>query len=206
MNDVSTIFKETAQRMGVDRAGGRVQRFHTNSSRNPRTTNAEHSFGVACMVLRLWSQFEVLGTWWLAPEVPRPNEELPSLEKMLKAALHHDLAEHLTGDLPAPFLARNPVIRVAVEAREAELADQHEWVTLHDLTEIEHTLVLFADRLECAVDALDRWSESDSAYMLVYDGCVRSLVAMGFMDGEDLVREYCTQIKQARITSTQRMP
>lgn len=62
-------------------AGGAVKRYHTLTTLHTQNV-AEHSFGVAWLV------------WWLSDS--RPSTEL------LMAALGHDLAEHITGDLPAP--------------------------------------------------------------------------------------------------------
>lgn len=61
-------------------AGSEVVRYHTVTTLQ-RETVGHHSHGVACLVLLL---------------EPLAGREL------LIAALHHDLAEHQTGDIPSP--------------------------------------------------------------------------------------------------------
>lgn len=61
--------------------GGLTERFHTRPGLR-RNTNAQHQHGVAMLC------------FWLA-------EEKPSAA-LLMAALTHDLAEQVTGDVPAP--------------------------------------------------------------------------------------------------------
>lgn len=61
--------------------GGRTLRMHTVPTLQPQNV-AAHSFGVAW-----WC-------WLLSEQAPSTN--------LLMAALQHDLAEHATGDIPAP--------------------------------------------------------------------------------------------------------
>jgi 5'-deoxynucleotidase YfbR-like HD superfamily hydrolase len=62
------------------RAGGAVRRYHTRTTIGHQTV-AEHSWGVACILL----------------EICDPSVEL------LGRALYHDVAERETGDIPAQF-------------------------------------------------------------------------------------------------------
>lgn len=60
--------------------GGYVDRYHTQPTIN-RDTVGHHSFNVACAIMAL-----------------RPDASAA----LLKAALLHDVAEHVVGDMPAP--------------------------------------------------------------------------------------------------------
>lgn len=61
-------------------SGSEVVRYHTVTTLQ-RETVGHHSHGVACLVLML-----------------DPNAS----SNLLRAALYHDLSEHLTGDIPSP--------------------------------------------------------------------------------------------------------
>ncbi len=93
----------------VIRAGGSVQRFHTQ-----RTVQAEsvgkHSFGVAWLCFLL-SQ-------------GRPSAGL------LIAALAHDLGEYATGDVPAPVKVAHPALRRILHAVETEAVPAELHMTL----------------------------------------------------------------------------
>jgi 5'-deoxynucleotidase YfbR-like HD superfamily hydrolase len=65
--------------------GGVVKRFHTMHTLHTQNV-AEHSFGVAWLVYLLCDQQPSAG--------------------LLIAAMAHDLAEHMTGDIPAPAKRR----------------------------------------------------------------------------------------------------
>lgn len=97
--------------------GGSVQRFHTFPLIKPDTVSS-HSFGVA---------------WWCA----LIYDQHPRVELLLEA-LGHDLAEHVTGDMPSNFKWRAPAIaeeldrvelglRVENNVRTTQLKPEEEW-------------------------------------------------------------------------------
>ena len=77
--------------------GGQLQRFHTWPTIGHETI-AEHSFGVAMIVLAL--------------------TDYRASANLLKAALYHDLAEQETGDIPANAKWDNPMFSTFLEVME----------------------------------------------------------------------------------------
>ena len=75
---------------------GLTQRFHATPGL-PAQSVAEHSWGVAMILLYLW-----------------PN----SAAQTVHSALSHDTGEHVTGDMPAPFKWAHDDIRELVESAE----------------------------------------------------------------------------------------
>ena len=75
---------------------GNVARYHTTGGPIQQTTG-QHSWGVAMIILAL-----------------HPN---PSLG-LVRAALEHDAAEFIVGDLPSPAKRKSPVLRDLLEGIE----------------------------------------------------------------------------------------
>lgn len=80
------------------RKGGDVKRFHTVTMIRENTV-AAHSWGVATLI------FDVF-----------PNASV----ELIKAALYHDVAEHVTGDVSAPTKWRYPKLAEALTLVEHE--------------------------------------------------------------------------------------
>jgi len=102
--------------------GGRVKRYHVMDTLKQQTV-AEHSFGVAWLV-------------WLLCD-GRPSVEL------VMAALQHDLAEHVTGDLPAPAKRSLGISKQFEEYESAIMADARMPQVM--LTQAERRTLKFAD-------------------------------------------------------------
>lgn len=81
------------------RKGGAVKRFHTIDTVKAQTV-ADHSWGVATIICDLW-----------------PDASVP----LIRAALHHDVAEHITGDVPAPAKWQFPALADELHAVEYQL-------------------------------------------------------------------------------------
>lgn len=108
--------------------GGRVQRMHTVPVLHPQSV-AAHSFGVA----------------WLCYLLHPTNDPSTNL---LMAALQHDLAEHMTGDIPAPA-KRLLNIRGKVAAMEEQLINDAGLPFFENLlTTQEAEILAVADALE----------------------------------------------------------
>lgn len=107
---------------------GNVIRFHTVRTIK-QTTVAHHSWGV-CLILA---------------HICDPSANL------LKAALYHDLAESVTGDVPATAKWRSPQLCSALASLEAEF-DRDNNLTAQ-LTEHESYLLKWADMYELVLYA-----------------------------------------------------
>jgi len=76
--------------------GGKTKRFHTADTLTTQTVG-EHSFGVAWLVTLM----------------------LPSIRKeLILAALAHDLAEHVVGDVSSPAKRKHPALKAALDVAE----------------------------------------------------------------------------------------
>lgn len=106
--------------------GGKTKRFHTSDTQTVQTV-AEHSFGVAMMVMLIH---------------PKAHKDL------ICAALVHDLAEHRVGDMAAPFKRANPDIKHQLQLMEDHLLRQQS-LNFEDLLRPgEQVIVKAADYLD----------------------------------------------------------
>jgi len=102
---------------------GNVTRFHT--VRTSRTTTiAHHSWGVCLILLK----------------ITNPSAQL------LAAAIYHDLAESVTGDVPATAKWLSDGLTDALSDMETKFEVKHNLIV--DLTETEASLLKWADMLE----------------------------------------------------------
>lgn len=118
----------------------RTSRFHTtvDYTNSPKQNLAEHSWGVAMIVLELHRRM------YISPSV-----------SVIQAALEHDLAEAWTGDMAANAKWRYP--KLARMLREAEVAVNNEiGITQTGLTEIEELILEWADKMELFIYAWKR--------------------------------------------------
>lgn len=106
------------------RKGGHVRRYHTVETIGQQTV-ADHSWGVAMMVLQL-----------------QPDASA----NLLKAALFHDLAEYDTGDTPAHAKWRSKPLKTALDDLERTVEDDLGIGV--DLTSDELITLKVADMLE----------------------------------------------------------
>ena len=106
------------------RKGGDVTRFHTVPMLRPQSV-ASHSWGVATILLDL------------DPNCPA---------HLIKAALYHDVAEHITGDVSAPTKWRYPELAEILSRIEDEV--ERDLGLTVELTEAEKARLKFADMTE----------------------------------------------------------
>ena len=106
--------------------GGQVKRFHTEATIGQETV-AEHSFGVAMICHYL--------------------KERPSA-RLINAALFHDLAEQVTGDIPAPTKWKHPLFSAFLGGIEEDFDETYE-LKRESLTEEEAIILKNADSLQC---------------------------------------------------------
>ena len=122
--------KEIITRLEFIRKGGMTKRYHTKNTIHENTV-AHHSFGVAWLCALL------------VEGIPRPN--------LLLAALAHDLAEQVTGDISSPTKRKFPVIAEMVQALETETLEEHGLNFEVTLTESEKRILKMADCLDGAL-------------------------------------------------------
>jgi 5'-deoxynucleotidase YfbR-like HD superfamily hydrolase len=117
--------------------GGEVSRFHNEPLRKQRV--AEHSWRVRIIIDYLW---------------PDASEALRN------AAIYHDVAEGLTGDIPAP-IKRHPAVTVALHGFEHEF---EQFLGLPDLCEVDTARLKIADYLELVL-TVDEQSPHRAAHV-----------------------------------------
>lgn len=132
-NDDNSALKYAERACLLNRAG-MVKRYHTLPLIKEETT-ACHSWGVAmlCDILSMGA----------------PSAQL------LKAALYHDSAEMVTGDIP--FTAKSSHHELARAAQEMENSFNYinELTTCNDLTEDEKVVLKWADMLQLLIKCYD---------------------------------------------------
>lgn len=106
---------------------GRVKRWHTTDL--PAQTVGHHSWGVALIVAQIYPK----------------GHEIPS--RLLLAALTHDCAEHVTGDIPSPAMKQWPELGMVLAGIERKY--NMEAGIEFDLTDRERAILKWADLLEC---------------------------------------------------------
>lgn len=116
-------------------------------------TVAEHSYHVAMLCLRLTGG--------------RASVEL------LKSALYHDLAETMTGDVPAPAKWANPTLKSELEHIEQRFDIVNGLCVV--LTAEERLTLKYADSLECAFYAVDQLMLGNRHMHRVYDNIIGHL-------------------------------
>ena len=103
---------------------GEVVRFHNHAGVDKQPI-ANHQWGVALIVQ------------YLFPEATK---------KLILAALTHDAAEYVTGDIPAPVKWVHPNIKETLES--IEVLVSHEWGIQYQLSREEKLVLGAADKLE----------------------------------------------------------
>lgn len=115
------------------RDAGNVRRYHTQRTLRAQTV-AEHSFGVCMLIRQVW------------PDCSR---------NLLFAAMHHDLPELMTGDIPAPAKRAHPQMDAYLEEFEASLHPLYfntEYMSAEELATLK-----WADTMELVLWCLEEW-------------------------------------------------
>jgi hypothetical protein len=136
------------------RSAGGIKRFHTVPTIGVQTV-AEHSYHVAMLCIELSSG--------------KPSTNL------LKAALYHDLAELVTGDIPAPVKWANPNLKNELENIEENCIDI-------SLTPNERSILRHADAFECAFYAVDQIMLGNKNMIQVYKNITTHIGSMKVLD------------------------
>lgn len=107
------------------RRGGRVLRYHTEPTLRKQTV-AEHSWGVAMIARELY-----------------PDDKM-----LMIASLLHDIAEHQTGDMPAPVKWKNEALRRELERVENDVNSELGLIELLQLNALQRQRLKYCDLLE----------------------------------------------------------
>ena len=120
------------------RKGGAVKRFHTLTMLK-ENLNSSHSWGVATLIQDI---------------APNCSKEV------LLAALYHDVAEHITGDVSAPTKWRYPELQDVLRKVEREVEDNL-GIQIKLSTE-EERLLKFADMADLVLTCISEYRLGNS--------------------------------------------
>jgi 5'-deoxynucleotidase YfbR-like HD superfamily hydrolase len=167
------------------RDAGAVKRYHTQRTLRPQSVG-EHSFGVLMLIRQLH------------PDCSR---------ELVWTALHHDLPELMTGDIPAPAKRAHPEMDTYLEEFESSLAPLYYAAQMMDPEEA--LLLKWADTMELVLWCLEEYrmgnhtvgmTRHDSARSRLDSGPSRALYAQDFT--EDVVAD-ATSMGLAPFTGSQ---
>lgn len=117
---------ELEKRLKFIYKGGLTKRFHTADTLTEQSV-AEHSFGVAWVIVLIY---------------PSARKEL------ILAALAHDLAEHVVGDVSSPAKRRYPALKAALDAAEGNVLAEVGLDYERGLSDHELRMLKIADMLD----------------------------------------------------------
>ena len=141
---------------------GQVRRWHNNPHIIRQQDVIQHSGGMAT---------------WISLLHPDPSV------KLLKAALHHDLPELVTGDMPGWAKRNNPELETLLQRLEDKVNDKFLLVTEADLTEEEIRWLRSCDLFDAWLFALQNVVASNHFFQGTLNKCTRS-IRDGFKAGE----------------------
>lgn len=138
-------------RLEFIRRGGDTERYHTERRNSPNTVG-HHSFNVA----------------WLTALLT-PGLGAAERAHLTMAALAHDLAEHITGDIPAPTKRAVPGLREAVGNMEAQLMAPLGFVWEAQLRPELLRVLKLADAMEGALYCIDEAALGNRRIVHIFD-------------------------------------
>jgi len=147
---------------------GAVERFHTMPT-HQRQTIADHSWGVIMIVLAISND--------------------PSVN-LIKAAATHDLAESVTGDLPATVKWDEPQLRRELEALEQKFAIKHN--IFPHLDKLEEEVLRWADMAELVMFCEGEIRLGNQNLAAIWRRGIVRLLQMGFptVKAEEFYHDY----------------
>ena len=123
---------DPAKKYKIIRDGGQVKRCHTVPNFQGHYDVAQHTFNVVGILICCVGMLT---------------------NRLIKAAMFHDLHEQVTGDIPAPTKWANPKLVEALTEIEQRFDQENELV--EDLTPLELEKLIYADRMELYFWAID---------------------------------------------------
>ncbi len=147
------------------RQGGLVKRYHTKNTLKDNTI-AHHSFGVAWFV------------WMLAEE--------PTVD-LIMAALAHDLAEQVTGDISSPTKRKFPELAEMVQRMEHEVLGEHDMDFEIHLSPDELRILKIADCMDGMIYCINEYELGNHSIRDVYNRYCSYIDEMGTNQHERMV-------------------
>lgn len=134
------------------RKGGLVKRYHTKNTIAPNTV-AHHSFGVAhfCYLL----------------------SEGNASVNLIMAALCHDMAEQVTGDISSPTKRRFPELAAMVQKMEYDVLGEHDMDFEMTLGPEETTILKMADCMDGMTFCINEFELGNHSIIEVYNRYVQ---------------------------------
>lgn len=133
------------QQLNFIRLGGLVNRYHTKNTIQPNTVG-HHSFGVAWMIYLLTKG--------------------AADTSLVFAALAHDLAEQVTGDISSPTKRKFPELAAMVQLMEDETLEAHG--LFFQLSSEEQRILKIADCLDGMLYCISEFEIGNRSIMDVY--------------------------------------
>lgn len=121
---------------------------------------AEHSYGVALLCDHLSS----------------PGRASAAL---LRAALHHDLHECETGDVPHPVKRKNAGLSKELKIEEYEFNTFYELTDEESLSDEERRILRIADMLEFLIHCRGEWLKGNTRLLVPVNTALESLIKYG---------------------------
>lgn len=149
------------KRIDFIRLGGLVTRYHTKNTIQPNTVG-HHSFGVAWMIYIL-------------------TDGTPSVN-LVYAALSHDLAEQVTGDISSPTKRRFPKLAEMIQLMEDETLEAHG--LFFQLTDAEARVLKIADCLDGMLYCVSEFELGNYSIMEVYNRYISYIEKLAPTDHE----------------------
>lgn len=146
------------KRLKLMRAAARVKRCHVMHS-NHQQTVGEHTFGVIALIREV-----------IAPRVPSSN--------LLLKALDHDATEAVRGDPPGPVLWWRDDIRKGYADMDKGIEDEY-GLTKAELTEWEAQVLVFCDKFEFVLYALEEVDSGNIIFLPRAKGALTSIIQRG---------------------------
>lgn len=107
---------------------------------------------------------------------------------LLRACLQHDLAECITGDIPAPAKWRNKDLRDAVARVETKFEDDNELFV--ELDEFESRALKWADSLECLYYCVDQLLMGNRHVQSICENVIHHLAGVAHVGRSEEVYNY----------------
>jgi 5'-deoxynucleotidase len=161
------------------RDAGAITRSHTLRRVFTHRNVAEHSYGVAMLILLLY----------------RHDGGAMPPAALLAAALAHDLSEIATGDVPAPVKRDNPELKAELNRITTAWEEKHH--LRFGLSVDEQALLKWCDNAEFALYALEEVTAGNRFFMVYLERIINWLERDGYPNCSYKIRSGCEDIYTA---------